>query len=233
MSRTIGSPGLDDPIRRLVVRRGGVRARSRRSRTAAVVVALGDEPLADLAGDVGLGPPDQPTGRDLGHDPVGRLGGQSQQRDLVGVLDHPQVAQDRRGELETGRAAQRRLEPQQVARPERVGDGDPRRGVPVGPGRSPATTSYGSSRLVPRHDRRRPCGDRPRRRRAPARHDERRAPAPARPRASSAARAASPRSRSGSAGRGRPPTRIASKPCAAGRPPRRVAGARRSARPGW
>ena len=74
---------------------------------SAVVVALGDEPLAHLVGDVGLGPPDQPAGGDLGHDPVGRLGRESQQRDLVGVLDHPQVRQDRRCGLEPRRPAGR------------------------------------------------------------------------------------------------------------------------------
>ena len=67
-----------------------------------VVVALGDEPLADLARDVGLGAPDQATAGDLGDDPVGGVGGLGQQRDLVGVLDDPQLAQDRRGELELG-----------------------------------------------------------------------------------------------------------------------------------
>ena len=40
-----------------------------------LVVALGDEPLADLARDVGLGAPDQPAGGDLRDDPVGGVRG--------------------------------------------------------------------------------------------------------------------------------------------------------------
>ena len=60
-----------------------------------VVVTLGDEALADLARDVRLGPPDQRAAGDLGDDPVGGVGGLGQQRDLVGVLDDPELAQDR------------------------------------------------------------------------------------------------------------------------------------------
>ena len=88
-------------------------------------MALGEEPVAHLVGDIGLGPPDQPARGDLRHDPVGGLRRQSQQRDLVGVLDHPEVAQDRRRGLEPG-GRERGLQSQQVAGPERVGDGDPR-----------------------------------------------------------------------------------------------------------
>ena len=77
------------------MRRGGVGAGAD-DREVGLVVALGDEPLADLPRDVRLRPADQASGRDLGDDPIGGLGGEPQQRDLVGVLDHPQVAQDGR-----------------------------------------------------------------------------------------------------------------------------------------
>ena len=42
---------------------------------SAVVVTLGEQPLADLARDVRLGPADQPAGGDLGDDPIGGVGG--------------------------------------------------------------------------------------------------------------------------------------------------------------
>ena len=67
-----------------------------------LVVALGDEPLADLARHVRFGPPDQPAGRDLRHDPVGGVRGRAAAARSRRVLDHPQVAQDGRGELEVG-----------------------------------------------------------------------------------------------------------------------------------
>ena len=91
--------GGDDPLGRLVVGRGGVRP-GPDDREMRLVVALGDESLADLAGDVRLGPPDQPAGGDLGDDAIGGVGRLGQQRDLVVVLDDPEAAQDRRGELE-------------------------------------------------------------------------------------------------------------------------------------
>ena len=92
MSRTIGSParmtrsdaswcgdaefgpGADDREQRLLV-------------------ALGDEPLADLARDVRLGAPDEPAAGDLRNDPVGGVGREPEQRDLVGVLRHPERPQ--------------------------------------------------------------------------------------------------------------------------------------------
>ena len=39
--------------------------------------------------------PDQPAAGDLGDDPVGGVGRLGQQRDLVGVLDDPEPAEDR------------------------------------------------------------------------------------------------------------------------------------------
>ena len=83
---------LDDPLGRLVVGRRGVRAGAD-DREVGLLVALGDEPVADLARDVGLGPADEATGGDLGDDPVGGLGGEPEQRDLVGVLRHPERPQ--------------------------------------------------------------------------------------------------------------------------------------------
>ena len=58
-------------------------------------MTLGDQALTDLTRDVCLGPPDQRAAGDLGDDPIGRVGGLGQQRDLVGVLDDPELAQDR------------------------------------------------------------------------------------------------------------------------------------------
>ena len=75
-----------------MVWRGGVWARAD-DREVRLVVALGDEPLADLARDVGLGPADQLAGGDLGDDPIGGVGRRGQQRDLVGVLDDPEPAE--------------------------------------------------------------------------------------------------------------------------------------------
>ena len=65
-------------------------------------MALGDEPIADLAGHVCLGPADQPAVRDLPDDAIGSLGGETQEVDLVVVLDDPQVAQNERGGHEPG-----------------------------------------------------------------------------------------------------------------------------------
>ena len=78
-----------------------------------------EEPFADLAGNVGLGPPDQPTVGDLVDDLVGGLGGEAQEGHLVGVLDDPQVAQDERRGLEHHRG-EGGLEPQEVESPEPV-----------------------------------------------------------------------------------------------------------------
>ena len=91
-----------------------------------IVVTLGDQAFTDLARDVRLGPPDERPAGDLGDDPVGGVGGLGQQRDLVGVLDDPQLAQDRRGELEL-RLGEVIAEPQQMACREVVRDRDPER----------------------------------------------------------------------------------------------------------
>ena len=64
-------------------------------REMGIVMTLGDQSLADLARDIRLGPPDQRAAGDLGDDPVGGVGGLGQQGDLVGVLDDPELAQDR------------------------------------------------------------------------------------------------------------------------------------------
>ena len=83
--------GRDHPVGCLVVRRGGVGPRAD-DREVGLVVALGDEPLADLVRDIGLGPAHQPAAGDLGDDPVGGVGRRRQERDLVGVLDDPEPA---------------------------------------------------------------------------------------------------------------------------------------------
>ena len=89
---------LDDALGGLVVRRCRVRAGAH-DREVRLLVAFGDESLADLPGHVGLRPSDQPPARDLADHAVGGLRGQAQERDLVGVLDHAQLAQDRRGRV--------------------------------------------------------------------------------------------------------------------------------------
>ena len=111
-----------------------------------LVVALGDEPFAHLACDVRLRPPDEASGRDLAHHAVGRLGGKPEQRDLVGVLDHPQVAQHRGRQRELDVGAEGRLNAEQVHRQHRVGHRDPR-----GRGSSHGQL-VGVLGLVPGHD---------------------------------------------------------------------------------
>ncbi len=83
MSRTIGSPAL---ITRSEASWWGEAELGPHATIANVasVVTLGDQSLAHLAGDVGLGPPDEAPGGDLGDDPIGGLRGQAQERDLVG-----------------------------------------------------------------------------------------------------------------------------------------------------
>ncbi len=113
------------------MRRGRVRPGAD-DREMGLVVALGEQPFAYLSGDVGLGATDQPAGGDLGHDPVGCPGGQRQQCDLVGVLDHPDLAQERRGEREP-RIPEAVLERQQVAGRQVVRDGRAAGRRPVAP----------------------------------------------------------------------------------------------------
>ena len=172
--------GPDHPVGRLVVRRRRVGAGAD-DREVGLVVALGDEPLADLPRDVGLGPADQPPGRDLGDDPIGGLGGQPQQRDLVGVLDHPQVAQDGRRQGVLDRGPEGRLEPEQVHRQQRVGHADA-----TGDAGLAAASAYGSSvssQVTIRSGVRSPASAAPRSSRGtttngawPARSDEHRQP---------------------------------------------------------
>ena len=64
--------------------------------------------------------------RDLPEDTVGGLRGESQQLDLVRVLDDPQVAQDERCRHED-RAVEHGLEAQEMERPETIRDGHPNR----------------------------------------------------------------------------------------------------------
>ena len=71
--------GPDHPVRRLVVRRGRVGPR-RDDRELGVVVALREEPLADLARDVRFRPADERPGGDLVDDAVGGLGGEAEER---------------------------------------------------------------------------------------------------------------------------------------------------------
>src|ERR687893_61923 len=62
-----GLAGLDDPVRGLVVRGGGVRP-GPDDREVRLVVPLRQEPLANLPGHVGLGPAHEATSGDLRHD---------------------------------------------------------------------------------------------------------------------------------------------------------------------
>ena len=128
------------------MRRGRVGPRAD-DRELGAVVAFGDEALADLARDVGLGPPDEPAVGDLVDHPVGGLGGEPEEGDLVGVLHDPQLAQGERCGLE-GDAGERGLEPQEVERPEPVGDAD------AGGRRRQQAADAGNGvlRLLPRRD---------------------------------------------------------------------------------
>ena len=165
MSRTIGSPAWmtrSDASwwRRRRVRPGGD------DREQPELVALGDEPLADLARDVGLGPADEPAGRDRGHDAIGGVGRLAEQGDLVGVLDHPEVAQDRRRGLEAGARPEMRLEPQEVHGPQRRPRPRPAvRASPAGAGMRPAMIACASSsspHVTISTGVRRPCSAAPR-----------------------------------------------------------------------
>ena len=92
--------GADDPVGCLVVRRRRVRARSRRSRNAPRRgPRRSSRSRTSRATSASVRPTSRPaaiwaTTRSAAWAACG------QQRDLVGVLDHPQLAQDRRGELE-------------------------------------------------------------------------------------------------------------------------------------
>ena len=137
--------GADHPLRRLVVGRRGVGPRSD-DRELGELVTLGPEPVADFVRDVRLGPSDEAPGGDLVDDSVGRLGREAQQLDLVGVLDHPQAAQDarRRGPLGVRQVG---LEPEQVVGSEPVRHGDPggRPASPAAARTSSAAMACGSS----------------------------------------------------------------------------------------
>src|SRR5439155_15230702 len=110
--------GADDAVGRLVVWRRGVRAR-RDDREVWTLMAFGREPVPRLARDVRLGAPDEPARRDLVDDAIGRLRRLAEELDLLGVLRHPQLPRNGGSPLEAD-AGQLRLEPEDVARPERV-----------------------------------------------------------------------------------------------------------------
>ena len=96
---------LDRPIARLVVRRGRVRA-GRDDGERRRVVTLVDKPLANLAADVCLRPPDQPTRGDAQHHPICGVGGGTEPLDLVRRLRHPQGRESPRWRARSrGRAA--------------------------------------------------------------------------------------------------------------------------------
>ena len=173
MSRTIGSPARDHPVRRLVMGRRRIRAGPDDGEVR-LVVTLGDQPLADLARDVRLGPADQPARSDLGDDAVGGVGGLGQQRDLVGVLDDPQLGRGRVTRAAKRRPGRRSSSRSRCRAGQVVGDGDP---TQVGrPCRPPATPRRADHRrdqrvrvvgLLPGHDRQ-DAGRRRRARRARA-----------------------------------------------------------------
>ncbi len=92
-------------------------------------MTLRDQPVAHLARDVGLRAPDEAAVGDLVDDAVGGLRRQPEEGDLVAILDDPQVPQDQGGGLEHD-CGQRGLEPQQLDRPQAVGDAEA--GNPIG-----------------------------------------------------------------------------------------------------
>ena len=179
-------------------------------------MALGEQAVADLRAttSASVRPTSRP-GRDLGDDPVGGLRGQAQQLDLVGVLDHPQLAQHGRGDPHVG-AVEARVAPDR--RPGSPAGGSPTacprrrrwRRRPWPRHRAADDRRVGVGPLVERQDLHAARRRRPRRRhaRGGARRSPRRATTG---RASSGARGASPGSRSGSAdpGRRRPAARRA------------------------
>ena len=169
-------------------------------REVRLLVALGDEPLADLPGDVGLRPSDQAPGRDLADHAVGGLGGEAQERDLVGVLDHAQLAQDRSRPSSYVAVVAMAAWSRRTCSAIIVSDRPIRTDGRCVASSTSATIAYGSS--VSSHVRisiavRRPASAAPR----SSRGDDDERVLTGRPaRAWSAARAASPRTRSGSAG---------------------------------
>ncbi len=92
-------------------------------RELGAVVALREQAVAHLAGDVGLRAPDEAAVGNLVDDAVGGLGGEPQQGDLVDILHDPQVAQHERRRLEHD-VRESGLQPQQVNCPQAVGDAE-------------------------------------------------------------------------------------------------------------
>jgi len=110
-------------------------------------VPLGDEAIEDLQADLALGPPDEGTRGNGLEDAVGGMRGAPQQRDLVGVLGHSQVAKDLGRESERP-PRQRALEREHMHRPEVGADEDP-------PTESREPIRHEAVRvlcLIPRHD---------------------------------------------------------------------------------
>ena len=155
--------GLDDPVGRLVVRRGRVRARSRRSRTGpSSWPSAMSRSRTSRATSASVRPTSRPaaiwaTTRSAA------CGGQVSSAISSASLTIRSSREDRRGELEAapsasvGPGARSRWRRRQVVR-----DGD--RGRPRGSSSAPrtiaATSAYGSSRLLPGHDREVPGGSR-------------------------------------------------------------------------
>ena len=183
MSRTIGSPARI--TRSDASWCGDAEFGPRRDdRELGVLVALGEEPLADLARDVGLRPADERPGGDLVDDAVGGRGGEAEELDLVGVLRHPQRRGAPSSPTRTTRPAARawrrsrwsdQSRSETPTRDGAVGHaaarrrGDERRADPRFPSRSRSrlSTRLPASRgglLEPRHDERRRPGRAHRRR---------------------------------------------------------------------
>ena len=115
-------------------------------------MTLGNEPLADLVGDVGLRPADEAPAGDLRNDPIGCLGGEPEQRDLVVVLRDPERSERQGGRLEAG-SRQRSLQLEEVERPEPI-----RHAEAEGAGAGPVMDDRGDERvrivgLLPGHSR--------------------------------------------------------------------------------
>jgi hypothetical protein len=107
-------------MRGLVVRGGAVRA-ARDDGEERDVVALDHEAVGDLAGDVRLGTPDEPSGDDPLEGPVRGAGRGAQARHLLGILPAAHRPDHVRGDPE-GRVRQGGLEAQQEGGAETVRD---------------------------------------------------------------------------------------------------------------
>ena len=118
-----GLPAADDPATRLVVWRGAVRPGGDDGELSRVV-ALVDEALAHLPGDVGLRAAHEPTGGDGLHDAVGRCSRLAHEDELLGVLGSAQRREQGGRQSPSDAGAQDGLEAQQEGRSQPVGDQD-------------------------------------------------------------------------------------------------------------